>query len=321
MQIPTRLWTDTAMKHTMERGVAEIAGLLTQCGGREWGRIERHAGAVLYRWWHKEKTNLPSPAQLSEILAKEEGWPEEGIFSPTLIIKEQKVEMKIDYLPYAELPIYADARDTRKKYRLGNDYDKQLLWARNNPDWSVNNNVEATVANARLLWEEALNRWYERNPLIRGGFEKTQWRQFWGETLHNWSQVVGESTDSLMDRFVSKMREKYPRYGVTNNELEKLNKKRGKLTKAEIMNWQVQYLFWMELSMYIVYPLTMYAGLLSPIFTDQKLWEDDILALTKKDYLEPMPIYGPCSNIATTELGGLLAMSYLAHKETKRIWV
>lgn len=305
----------------MERGVAEIAGLLERCSAREWGRVEKHTTAVLYRWWHKEKPNLPSPAHVSEMTAREEGWPEGGIFVPTMTIKEQRVEMKLDYLPYAELPIYADARSGRKRYRLGKDYDRWLRRVRSNPDWNVNNSLEATIANAKILWKESLRQWYESNPLMRGGFEMDQWKQFWEETLHNWSQEGGESTDGLMDRFVTRMREKYPRYGVTNDELEQLDKKRGKLTKVEIMNWQVQYFFWMELSMYVVYPLTMYGGLLSPIFTDQKLWEDDILALTKKDYLEPMPIYGPCSNITTTELGGLLSMSYQSHKETKQIWV
>lgn len=295
--------------------------ILEPCTLREWEWIEKHASAILYRYWHKERDSLPTPAHLGEIIARDEGWPNGGMFVPTLRIEKKKVEIDIDYLSYAEIPVYADARSKQKKFRLGKTYDRLLTWVKTQPGWDRNNSLNATVANARLLWEGALNQWYENNPLIRGGFEPNEWRKFWNETLHNWSQIGGESTDPLLDRFTAIMRKKYPRYGLTNEELGRLDKKRGKLTEIEIMSWRVQYHFWIELSMNVLYPLTMCAGLLSPIFTDQKMWEDDVLALTKKDCPEPMPIYGPCSNIATTELGLLLAISYKQQSGTKNIWV
>lgn len=321
MQIPTRLWADTAIKHTMDGAVAEIAALLEPCSRAEWERVGKHPEAVLYRYWHKEKANSPSPAHLAEMIARDEGWQEGGVFVPTLTIKEKRVEMKVDYLPYFELPVYADARVKTPKYHLGKSYNRLISWIRNTPEWNTDKSLEATVFNAKLLWEGALDVWYEGNPMVRVVFAHKEWRSFWVRSLQNWAQLGGESTDILMDRYVERMRDKYPHYGLTNDELGRLDKKREKLTRDELLDWKAQYYFWMELSMYVVYPLTLYAGLLSPIFMDQKLWEDDILALTKKEYSEPMPIYGPCSNIATTELGRLLALSYRSQNEREKIWV
>lgn len=320
MQIPARLWADTNMKHIMDGGVAEIAKLLEPCSRQGWERVGRHASAVLYRYWHRAKSNLPSPAHQAEIISRTEGWPEGGVFIPTLSIENKNVEMKLDYLPYFELPVYADARSKKRKYNLGKSYEKTLAWVRSNSEWDNKETLAATVGNARLMWEEALRQWYENDPLMRGRFKLNEWMSFWREKLLNWARLEGESTDILLDHFTQLMRERYPDYGLTNEEIGMLERKVGKLSQSEIMQWKVQYFFWMELSMYVIYPLTVFAGLLSPIFTDQKLWEDDILALTKKDYPEPMPIYGACSNIATTELGRLLAMSYQTKNEDMKIW-
>ena len=295
MQIPQRKWAETEMKTLIDRASGEIALLLKDISETEWRRMGPHAGSIMYRYWHLERSGITSAHQ-GEIIAKKENWPIGGMFYPALSLANHKVEVCLDYLSLGE-------------------------WLRlSKVEVEAGEHNEESVMQCKAMVEQALVTWYERDPVANKNFKPEEWRTFWYAMWQRWGAREGMSTDTLLDEFVARVRANWPQYGMTSQELKGYEGKRGKFSDKEVKKWQAQYFFWMSFSMHLAYPLTCYGGLLSPLFIDEQMWREDVLQLAAKKYTDPMPIFGPCTNIALTEWAEWVTLA-MREKEDGQIWV
>lgn len=307
MHVSPQLWQGTELQYTVDRGTGEIAYLINQLTDKQLNNLGAHTNVIMWRWWHKETDNLPTPAHLGEIIAKKENWPLGGMFYPTLSLAKNEIKIEVDYLTLPEMPLM------QGKSGLGHLYDQTLQALRIQPNWVSEPNLESAVANCHLLWDYLLKDWYDYDPLIHNFFTIPEWFRFWQDQLKLWSEPQGLSTDTLLDAYTEIARRKWPDFGLSNLEINRLDEKTHKskhLTHKEQMQWQGQYFFWVGFATHLNYPLSSYVGLLSPLFIDQQMWEDDLTEIACKKYTDPMPMFGPCTNISLTDFGKIFAMSF-----------
>jgi len=284
--------------------------LLKNCKSNEWERLSPHASAILYRFWHKEKEGVMTPAHFGEWVTQNEDWPIEGEFYPTLTLIDHSVHIEVDYLSLPEMPLLADVDRASDRWQLDRTYHEWTTRYRKDNRFDRSDTLEAAVSNSKIVLEDCISSLHQLNPTEGQVGTVAEWHDFWLDQWKLMARPEGLSTDILLDNYINKVRAKWRGYGMTSDELTKLSKTRKKPSKRVLQDYKAQYYFWMLLSMTLIYPLTSYLGLISPLFIDQQMWEEDVLALTKKVFRDPMPIYGPCTNLTLTNFGRLVAMSY-----------
>lgn len=296
MQVDDKLWQVEIFGRTMQVFCGQLVEILQGLPKEAIIRAENWLPVILWKWYFLEtnKENVTAYMRLNDWKKYENKWPKGGQFFPRakLVYKSMEqieVQINMDYIGFEEQPLLLDGRsDTEPKYNYGKYYLEDLEIYRR-----IKKGQGFDVLN---WWGKILQKWHEEEPEeVRGVFDLWSWNEFWMKVLERISKEEFYNTIDLLDSFILKMRQKYPDYGLLNQEL--VNK------SGEDKQRLQAYYFWMNTCRYLLIPLSFHMHLIAPIFVEEEAFFEDATELLSSAYTEPIPVMGPCTFIQMTDFG------------------
>jgi hypothetical protein len=104
------------------------------------------------------------------------------------------------------------------------------------------------------------------------------------------------SSERILDKFVHRVRSFYPDFGVTSEELRKVEELPDFKTGPYVI-------FWINLSAHLILPFSLYLHLLVPSFLDQYEFDLQVEDILTRPYSEPMPFCTAFTYLGLTKFG------------------
>jgi hypothetical protein len=322
MHIKQSFWQETNIQTILNIFTGKMAEQLSHATPEVIENFNRHIHHIFRRWYFLSlsPTKESSAADMLEYYKTIEKWPKNGQFliRPQLVQQETNVtiELDIDYISFAQQPILQDIRRTLsgKKVDLFFPHDKiyqdlvqriiKVLYAL---DIKTLGEKEFTLQELQAVWSATItalcSMWMEFDPFIGNRFTLKEFIKLWEGFLKDAldQDVV---IDDVMDTIVIAVREEYPGWAYTIDELQEQEKKKKRPDK---MQGTTFFTLGICLDRYFLTPLSTYLLLIRIHYTNLTCWEKDIeeaLSHPKADihYL----FSDPCSAFRLTNFGDIL---------------
>lgn len=305
MQIKDDLWKNTKIGGALSFFPGILGEFLQQATPAEAIRAEKFLAHIFWRWYFLEGI-YEKIAPYDHLLWRKEveGWPKQGQFfpKPSIVTKMQegkpviKIDIEVDYISFNEQPLLIDiekclaGEDLLYKYDARYQEDIKALMPLVQPFDPLSTMTTYLVF--------TLNNWHQNDQFALQCFSQNEWLSFWRRLFSKMQSKDGLGTDEILDAFVAKVRQVFPGYGLSSNELKNYS-----LEKSPKIKFEVQHAFWVMFALYFLLPLSLYTHLLAPLYVDQNLFHDDVEELLKNYYNDPMPLLAPCTAVSLTGFG------------------
>ncbi len=322
MQIRQSFWQETNIQTILNIFTGKMAEELTHVSPSIIENLNKHIHHIFRRWYFLSlsPTEESSAADMLEYYQTTEKWPKNGQFliKPQLVQLGAKVtiELDIEYVSFTEQPLLQDIqkRLSSKQEALFFPHDdvyrdlvERVIKILQILDITTLGEKEFTLQELQAVWSATITSlctmWIEFDPFICKRFTLEEFVKLWEGFLKDALEhdIV---IDDVMDTIVLAVREEYPEWAYTIDELQEQERRKKRPDK---MQGTTFYTLGICLDRYFLTPLSIYLLLIRTHYTDLTCWEKDMeetLSHPKADihYL----FSDPCSAFNLTSFGKIV---------------
>lgn len=319
MQIRQSFWQETNIQTILTIFTGKMAEEITHAPPLIIENLNKHIHHIFRRWYFLSlsPTEESSAADMLEYYQTIEKWPKNGQFliKPQLVQQSTKVTVELDiaYISFTEQPLLQDIRKrlSGKQEALFFPYDAtyrelvgRIIKILQTLGRQTSGEKEFTLRELQAIWSAAITSlcamWMEFDPFIGNRFTLEKFIKLW-EGFLNEAVEHDIVIDDVMDTIVFAVREEYPGWAYTIDELQEQEKKKERPDK---MQGTTFYTLGICLDRYFLTPLSTYLLLIRTHYTNLTCWGKDMeeaLLHPKADihYL----FSDPCSAFTLTNFG------------------
>ena len=334
MQVQQAFWQNTNIQTILNIFTGKMAEQLVTATPEITENLNKHLHHIFRRWYFLSlsPTEESSAADMLEYYKTIEKWPKNGQFliRPQLVQRATKIdiELDVDYILFTEQPLLIDVRKrlSGQKQDLFFPYDEvyknlvqrvvktlQTLGVKTLGDKGF------TIQELQAVWSATITAicamWMEFDPFIGNRFTLKEFIVLWEGFLKDAFErdVV---IDDVMNTIVLAVRQTYPGWAYTIDELEKkeqqhmINRATDMVKKEAFNEMQTTTFYTLGLSLdrYFLTPLSLYLPLIRTHYTDLLCWEKDMKEALSHPKADIHYIFSdPCSAFRLTNFGEIVA--------------